>query len=78
MPQSTKGLRKLRQRQAEERGEVHGKAAARSKPATEFAVCTICKVQMRLSKRNIDLVQHVDSKHPGKTFDECWPGQTHD
>ena len=73
MPQSTKDLRKLRQKQAAERGEVR----ERQKPPTQFTVCSICKLQIRLSKKNVELVQHVDSKHPGHTFEQCFPGITH-
>jgi hypothetical protein len=51
MPQSTKDIRKLRKKQAEERGEDHSRKKA---PAT-FAVCTFCKVRgtKQFSKKKI-------------------------
>lgn len=35
-------------------------------------------MQMRCSKRNVELVQHASAKHPDKTFEECFPGITHE
>ena len=35
-------------------------------------------MQMRCSKRNVELVQHASAKHPDKTFEDCFPGITHE
>ena len=40
------------------------------------ANCTICKQSMRMITANNQAMVHVGRKHPGKTFDECFPGFT--
>lgn len=74
MPQSKKDLRKLHQRQAVERGEP----PTAKKAANTYAVCTICKLTFRTTKRNVELVQHVVAKHDKATFEQCFPGETHE
>ncbi|KAH3763121.1 hypothetical protein Pelo_5036 [Pelomyxa schiedti] len=73
MPQSKKDLRKLKQRQAAERGE---KPAEKKAPNT-FAQCTVCKVNFRTTKRNVELAQHA-ATHPKSSFEACFPGETHE
>ena len=41
-----------------------------------MVACTICKQQIRMIKKNEQARVHVDSKHSGKPFAECFPGYT--
>jgi len=75
MPQSKKDLRKLKQKQAAEQGIVHEK-----KDPSKFtqAQCAKCKALFRTTKRNVEILHHQQAKHPESTFEECFPGETHD
>jgi len=73
MPQSKKDLRKLKQKKDAEQGIVHLKKA----PNTE-AKCTQCNLTYRTTKRNVEIFQHAAAKHPKNTFEECFPGETHE
>lgn len=71
MPASKKDLRKLHQRQAAERGEL----PKPKKAPEESCVCTICKATFRVTKRNVEIKQHQQAKHPDQTMEICFPGQ---
>jgi len=68
MPQSKKGLRKLKQKQNEENGVVYEKKAPE-----KYSTCTICKIQIRVTKTNTEIKQHVDSKHAQTGIKTCFP-----
>merc|ERR1740123_790338 len=38
-----------------------------------MGTCTICKQQIRMIKANTQAKTHVDNKHSGKSFAECFP-----
>merc|ERR1712039_129664 len=78
MPQSKKDLRAQKQRQNMKAGigDEKGRLPANQKAENVMAACTICKQIIRMIKANTQAKQHVESKHSGKKFDECFPGFT--
>ena len=38
-----------------------------------MARCTICQLELKITKTNTELKAHAEGKH-GKTLDECFPG----
>jgi len=54
--------------------DVTGKA---KKAPEQVVTCALCMLPLRVTKRNVEMVQHATAKHVGSTFEECWPGQTH-
>ena len=45
----------------------------RVKEAPKMSKCTICQLEMKITKTNTELTAHATSKH-GKTLDDCFPG----
>ena len=41
-----------------------------------MAACSICKQQIRMVKKNEQAKVHVESKHSGKKFEDCFPDFT--
>jgi hypothetical protein len=39
-----------------------------------MAKCTICSVEIRTTKKNIEAKTHFESRHPTSTFATCFPG----
>jgi hypothetical protein len=78
MPQSKKDLRTQKQKKNVEAGigDAKGRVASNNKDATVMANCSICKQSIRMIKKNEQAKVHVDSKHAGKPFEECFPGFT--
>jgi len=78
MPQSKKDLRAKQQKKnvAAGIGDKDGKIASNIKADQVMANCSICKQSIRMVKKNEQAKVHVDSKHSGKTFEECFPGFT--
>jgi len=78
MPASKKDLRAQKQKKniAAGIGDEHGRIASNQKEAPVMANCTICKQSIRMVKKNEQAKVHVDSKHSGKKFEECFPGFT--
>jgi len=78
MPASKKTLRtqKQKQNQAAGIGDKDGKMPSQVKEANVMGTCTICKQQIRMQKKNAQAAAHVESKHSGKKFEECFPGFT--
>jgi len=78
MPQSKKDLRTQKQKKNVEAGigDAKGRIASNIKDAPTMAACTICKQSIRMVKKNTQASAHVDSKHSGKKFEECFPGFT--
>lgn len=78
MPASKKTLRNQQQKknQAAGIGDEKGRLPAQTKEANVMAACTICKQQIRMVKKNAQAAAHVDSKHSGKKFEDCFPGHS--
>jgi len=78
MPASKKTLRNQQQKknQAAGIGDKDGRLPAQQKEANVMVACTICKQQIRMVKKNAQAAAHVDSKHSGKKFEECFPGHS--
>jgi len=78
MPASKKTLRAQQQKknQAAGLGDEKGRLPGQEKAEKVMAACTICKQQIRMIKKNEQAKQHVESKHSGKKFEECFPGFT--
>jgi hypothetical protein len=78
MPASKKTLRNQQQKknQAAGIGDEKGRIASNVKEAPTMADCTICKQSIRMVKKNAQAAAHVESKHAGKKFEECFPGYT--
>ena len=76
MPASKKDLKKLQQKKNVEAGigDEKGRLPSQVKAPVVMAACTICKQQIRMIKKNEQAKTHVDSKHSGKKFEECFPG----
>lgn len=39
-----------------------------------MARCTFCSAEIRTTKKNVELRQHWESRHPTGTFATCFPG----
>jgi hypothetical protein len=78
MPASKKTLRNQQQKknQAAGLGDEKGRIPSNVKVAPTMAACTICKQSIRMVKKNAQAAAHVESKHGGKKFEECFPGFT--
>jgi len=78
MPASKKDIKKLKQKAnvAAGIGDKDGKIASNVKEAQVMVACSICKQQIRMVKKNEQARVHVESKHPGKKFEELFPGYT--
>merc|ERR1712146_237037 len=50
--------------------DIKNRKEAKAKP--EMA-CSVCQTVFKVTVKNADAKQHVESKHAGKTFDECFP-----
>ena len=78
MPASKKDLKKQQQKKniAAGIGDAHGRIASNNKAEQVMAACTICKQQIRMIKKNEQARVHVENKHSGKKFEDCFPGFT--
>merc|ERR1712109_358156 len=78
MPASKKTFRNQQQKKnrAAGIGDAQGRIASSTKEANVMVACTVCRTQLRMIKNNKQAAIHVTSKHPGKTFGECFPGYT--
>jgi len=68
MPQSKKDIKRLKQKQNLENGIVYQKKA----PETSMK-CTICKVEIRVTKTNTEIKSHAASKHTKEGLAICFP-----
>merc|ERR1712018_247292 len=77
MPASKKTLRGQQQRAniAAGIGDASGKVPSRTKTENVMGTCKICKQQIRMVKQNVQAKAHVDSKHSGKKWADCFPDQ---
>ncbi len=55
-------------------GDAQGRLPSRVKAAEVQGSCQKCFMAIRMTAKNIEAKQHVDSKHPGETFATCFPG----
>lgn len=76
MPASKKDLKKAEQKKNVEKGigDAKGRIPSRQKAEAVMGTCAICKQQIKMIKNNIQAKAHVDSKHSGKSFGDCFPG----
>jgi len=76
MPASKKMMRAQQQKKnvAAGVGDAKGRVASKEKAVHVMVPCSICRVECRMIKENKQASIHVTSKHPGKTFEECFPG----
>lgn len=55
--------------------DVSGKG---KKEPESFFNCKLCSLPLRVTKRNVEMVQHASAKHSSAKFEDCFPGQTHE
>jgi hypothetical protein len=56
-------------------GDAQGRIV-KEKTANTMAKCSICQLELRMTKKNVEAQQHVQSKHPTSSWETCFPGQT--
>jgi len=76
MPASKKDLKKAQQKAniKDGIGDAKGRIPSRTKAENVMGTCTICKQQIRMIKDNSQAKLHVNNKHSGKKFGDCFPG----
>lgn len=74
MPESNAAAKKRQQKQnrAMGIGDEMGRIV-RVKEPPKMSKCTICQLEMKITKTNTELTAHAASKH-SSTLDECFPG----
>ncbi|KAL3927689.1 MAG: hypothetical protein SGBAC_012978 [Bacillariaceae sp.] len=74
MPESNAAAKKRQQKanRAAGIGDEQGRLV-RTKEPPKMLKCSICQLEMKVTKTNTELGLHSTSKH-GKTLDECFPG----
>ena len=77
MPASNKMLKKREQaaNKANGLGDANGRMPSRVKATEQNASCTQCMQAIRTTKTNTEMKAHAESKHPKKSYAECFPGQ---
>lgn len=77
MPASSKMLKNKAQKANREAGigDAQGRLPSRVKAPEVNASCTKCLLSIRMSKTNTEAKMHVEAKHAGLSFAECFPGQ---
>jgi len=74
MPLSGKMLKKREQARDAANGIVRSSIERRKMEMAKKDVnCAICGTTFKLTKKNVDSRQHAESKHPQKTFADCFP-----
>jgi hypothetical protein len=76
MPASHKMLKSREQAQnrANGIGDEQGRMPSRVKDPEVKARCTVCSLEIRVTKKNIEAKAHWESRHPTITYAACWPG----
>ncbi|KAL0477578.1 hypothetical protein AKO1_015426 [Acrasis kona] len=74
MGQSKKDLRNQQQKKNKELGIV----TKQQKAPNTTTCCKLCKLELRTTKRNVELVTHQTSKHPSSSMAECFPGEEYE
>ena len=60
-------------------GDDKGRLPSNVKAANVTGICTVCKLPLKMdNKKNLQARQHVEGKHAGKTFEDCFPEFTTD
>lgn len=74
MPESNAAAKKRLQKanRAAGIGDADGKLT-RQKDPPKLSKCTICQLEMKITKTNTELKLHASGKHNGATLDECFP-----
>lgn len=54
-------------------GQGSGKSTLKQKDKINNILCNICKQSFMCTAKKPLLEQHVDSKHPKNSFDDCFP-----
>ena len=74
MPESNAAAKKrqFRQNKASGLGDENGRLI-RVKEPPKMSLCTVCHLEMKITKTNTELTAHSTSKH-GKPLEECFPG----
>lgn len=74
MPESNAAAKRRQQKQnrAMGIGDEMGRLV-RVKDPPKMSKCTICQLEMKITKTNTELTAHAASKH-SSTLDECFPG----
>jgi hypothetical protein len=77
MPASGKMLKNKAQKANREAGvgDAQGRMPSRVKATEVMGRCTKCFTEIRMTKTNTEGKAHVEGKHAGMTFAECFPGQ---
>lgn len=75
MPASKKMLasRQKAENRANGIGDEEGRLPARVKAAEVKAKCSLCGLEIRVTKTNTEIKQHHESKHPSSLFAEVFP-----
>ena len=55
-------------------GDEQGRMPSRVKAVEVMIKCTQCSTEIRATKKNIEAMTHVTSRHPSCTFSTCCPG----
>jgi hypothetical protein len=54
-------------------GDEQGRIPVRVKEPPKIARCTVCQMELKITKTNTELTAHADSKH-NSTMPICFPG----
>jgi hypothetical protein len=74
MPESNAAAKRRMQKanRAAGLGDDQGRMV-RVKDAPKLSKCTVCQLEMKITKTNTELITHASNKH-GNILDECFPG----
>ena len=74
MPESNAAAKRRIQKQnrANGIGDEQGRIV-REKAPPKLSLCTVCQLELKITKTNTELTAHAVSKH-GSTLEECFPG----
>ena len=76
MPASSKMLKNKAQKANRQAGlgDADGRLPSRVKAAEVTGVCEKCRAPIRMTAKNVEAKAHVENKHPGEKFADCFPG----
>jgi hypothetical protein len=74
MPESNAAAKRRQQKKNRELGlgDEHGRLV-REKDPPKLSRCTVCQMELKITKTNTELIAHASSKH-SSTLGECFPG----
>eukprot|EP00995_Heteronema_vittatum_P007725 NODE_2878_length_730_cov_56.575624_g2033_i0.p1 GENE.NODE_2878_length_730_cov_56.575624_g2033_i0~~NODE_2878_length_730_cov_56.575624_g2033_i0.p1 ORF type:complete len:79 (+),score=30.44 NODE_2878_length_730_cov_56.575624_g2033_i0:87-323(+) len=78
MPISHAQERRVKAKANKEAGVVLDASGKAKKPDQVNVNCRLCSLSLRVTKRNVEMVTHCEAKHPKNSFEDCFPGQTHE